>query len=204
MTSLIAPARPIPGVTTASGRPVVRLAGAGAAALALSGVLQLSHLHWIENKVRTGPQHLTMALFVVGVLATLPLLVAIGRRAGRAGRITATACACGQVLICAITTLSNIRGADVSWFNAAAGLGMLLWLPGVVGTAVVAAHRRVLPRLAAVALLATYVGSIPLATSGGGLIAALSWTALTVIVARRALPGTIGGTTARGRRGTGR
>ena len=149
---------------------------AGAAALAAEGVLQLTGLHWgAQMLVRTLPQHLSMALFVAGMIATSPLLLAIGRRAGGAARIAAGVAITGQLLISAITTQSNLVGHDAKAFNTLAGIGMLLWLPALVVLAILVVRRRALPKLAALALVVTFPATLILATKGGGLLAAACW-----------------------------
>ena len=172
-----------PRAVTAAAFPA---ALAGAAALAAEGVLQLTDLHWgTQMLVRTVPQHLAMALFVAGMIATFPLLLAIGRNAAGAARIAAGLAVAGQLLISVITTQSNIAGHDAKVFNAMAALGMLLWAPALVLLAVQAARRRVLPVPAAVALAVTCPATLFLATKGGGLLAAACWLGIAVAVERR-------------------
>lgn len=161
---------------------------AGAAALAAEAMLQLTNLHWgAQMLVRTLPQHLAMALFVAGMLATFPLLLTIGRETGGAARAAAGTAAAGQLLISVITTQSNIAGHDARAFNTLAGLGMLLWACAVIALAIMAARRRVLPAPAAIALAVTCPATVLLATKGAGLLAAACWLAVAVASERRRL-----------------
>ena len=150
----------------------------GAVAFASSGVLQLSGLNWVINKVQTTPQHVDMALFAVAIAATLPAFGWLGNQLGRLGRSAAAALIVGQLIICAITTESNIRGIDASWFNAAAAVANVLWVPPLIVLAVLAYRAAVLPRPLAVGIVVAYVGTIPLAMNGGGLLAAAYWALL--------------------------
>ena len=159
---------------------------AGAAALAAEAMLQLTNLHWgAQMLVGTLPQHLAMALFVAGMIATLPLLFAIGRSTGLAARVAAGLAAAGQLLISVITTQSNIAGHDAKAFNTLAGLGTLVWACALIALAVMAARRRVLPMPAAIALAVTGPATVMLATKGTGLLAAACWLAVAVAFERR-------------------
>lgn len=146
-----------------------------AAAFIASAALQISDLNWVINKVRTVPQHIDMALFVVALAGTLPALAWLGNRLGRIGRVAAGSTVLGQLVICTITTESNIRGIDASWFNAAAAAANLLWVPPLIVLVVLAYRSTVLPRPLAVGLVLAYAGTIPLAPHGGGLLAAAIW-----------------------------
>jgi hypothetical protein len=159
---------------------------AAAAALATSGALQLTNLHWgTQMLVRTLPQHLTMALFVAGMIATFPLLLTIGREAGGVARVAAGVAIAGQLLISVITTQSNITGHDAKAFNTLAGLGMLLWMSALIVLAITAARRRVLPKLTAFALVLTCPAAVLLATRGVGLLAAACWLGIAVTSGRQ-------------------
>jgi hypothetical protein len=155
-----------------------------AAAFAASAVLQLTDLNWVINKVQTVPQHVDMALFSVAIAATMPALGWLGRQLGKYGRMAAGAIILGQLIICAITTQSNIRGVDAAWFNAAAAVANVLWLPPLIVLAVLAYRRTVLPRPLAIGLVIAYAGTIPLAVHGGGLLAAAYWAMVAVHLAK--------------------
>lgn len=142
---------------------------AGAAALSIHG------LDWGKKElVRTIPQHLDMALITAGVLLTIPLCLHLALRAGKAG-VAAAAAITGQLLVCAGTIQSNILGHDTSYFAAVAGVGSLLWVGGLVTVAAAGRRRRVLTLGRALALVATFVATIPMGDHGGGLIAAALW-----------------------------
>lgn len=146
-----------------------------AAAFLASGILQVTDLHWVINKVQTGPQHVVMALFVVALAGTMPALAWLGRRLGRTGRIAAGSVVAGQLVICAITTQSNITGLDAPWFNTAAVVANLLWVPPLIVLVVLAYRSAVVPRPLAIGLVLAYAGTIPLSAHGGGLLAAAYW-----------------------------
>ena len=160
-------------------RPLARIAtvaaGAASVAFAASAVLQLADLNWVINKVQTVPQHLDMAWFAVAIAGTLPALAWLGRQLGRVGRLAAASAIVGQTIICAITTVSNLRGVDASWFNPVAAVANLLWVPPLIALAVLAYRRAAVPRPLAIGLILAYAGTIPLAMNGGGLLAAAYW-----------------------------
>ena len=163
-----------------SGTSRARILAAFVAAAAFTGsaVLQLSDLNWVINEVQTVPQHIDMALFVIAIAGTMPALFWLGARTGRAGRVAAGSAIIGQAVICAITTHSNITGIDATWFNAAAAVANVLWLPALIVLAVLAGRTAAVPWPLAVGLVVAYAGTIPLAPHGGGLLAAAYWALL--------------------------
>jgi hypothetical protein len=116
----------------------------------------------------------------------MPIVIRIGAALGRAGRVAAASIVVGQLVICAITTESNIRGIDASWFNAAATIANVLWLPPLLLLTVLSYRRGTLPRPLAVGLAVAYIGTIPLAINGGGLLAAAYWAMVGTYLSRNA------------------
>jgi hypothetical protein len=149
-----------------------RVAAAGAivggAAFAVAGALQVTGLDWKENAVETPLQHVAMALFAVALVSLVPALRALGRAWPVA--------AAGQLAIAAASTVSNIRGVDASWFPAAAIAGNAVWIAGTIALAVTLFRRR--SRLLAAGIVVAYLGAIPLAPLGGGLLTGAYWIAV--------------------------
>jgi hypothetical protein len=168
-----------------------RLAAAGAAvggaAFAVAGALQATGLDWEENAVETPLQHLTMALFAVGLVAVIPTLAALARLARGRGRYGWIAIAVGQAGVAAASTVSNLRGVDAAWFPAAAIFANGLWVLGTLALAVALWRGRRVPRLVAGGLVVAYVGAIPLAIVGGGLVTGCYWLAISYLLTLGAL-----------------
>jgi hypothetical protein len=142
------------------------------------GALQATGLDWTENAVKTPVQHLTMALYAAALIVVIPAVKALAENAGPRTRWGWIAIAAGQAGVAAASTVSNIRGVDASWFPAVAVAANLAW---IVGTFTVAAGLFRSSRLAAIGLVAAYVGAIPLAVHGGGLITGAYWLALATL-----------------------
>jgi hypothetical protein len=168
-----------------------RLAAAGAvvggSAFAIVGALQATGLNWTENAVETPLQHLTMALFAVGLVAVVPAVAALGRTAGGRARYAWIAIAAGQIGVAAASTVSNARGVDASWFPAVAVAANAAWVLGTVTLAVVLYRARTVPRPIALGLVAAYVGAIPLAVHGGGIVTGCFWLAVAYLLSLGAL-----------------
>jgi hypothetical protein len=86
--------------------------------------------------------------------------------------------AVGQIGVAAASTVSNIRGVDASWFPAAAIASNALWILGTLTLAFALFRMRGIPRLVAVGLVVAYIGAIPLAMVGGGIVTGCYWLAL--------------------------
>jgi hypothetical protein len=153
-------------------------AGVGGALLAASGALQATGLNWTENAVETPAQHVTMALFAAALAALAPAVAYLGRLAPGRGRLGWIGIAAGQLGVAAASILSNIRGVDAGWFPAAAVAANGLWIVGTLVLAVALFRGRHVPRLLAVGLVVAYIGSIPLAIVGGGIVAGAYWLAV--------------------------
>jgi hypothetical protein len=168
-----------------------RLAAAGAAvggaAFAVAGALQATGLDWKENAVETPLQHVTMALFAVALVALVPAVAALGRLAGGRLRLGWIGIALGQVAIAAATTVSNVRGVDAAWFPAMAVAANGIWILGTFALALALYRARRVPRLVAVGLVIAYLGAIPLAMVGGGLVTGSYWLAIAYLLSFGAL-----------------
>jgi hypothetical protein len=154
----------------------------GGAAFAVAGALQATGLDWKENAIETPLQHLTMALVAFALVAVTPALAVLGRSASGRVRHAWIAIAVGQIGVAAASTVSNIRGVDAAWFPAVAVVVNGLWILGTLALAVTLFRTRGVPRLVAVGLVAAYVGSIPLATVGGGILTGCYWLALAYLL----------------------
>lgn len=159
-----------------------RIAAAGAllggAAFSVAGALQATGLRWKENAVETPTQHLTMALFSVGLVAVVPAAALLARYAGSRTRRGWIGIAVGQIGVAIASAVSNVRGVDASWFPAVAVAANLAWIAGTLTLALGLYRAARLPRLAAAGLVVAYLGAIPLATHGGGLLTGAYWLAI--------------------------
>jgi hypothetical protein len=168
-----------------------RLAAAGAAlggaAFAVAGALQATGLNWEENTVETPLQHLTMALFAMGLVAVIPTLAALARYARGRGRYGWVAIAVGQFVVAAAATVSNVRGVDAAWFPAVAVPANGLWVVGTFVLAFALWRARLVSRLVAAGLIVAYVGAIPAATIGGAIVTGCYWLAVGYLLTLGAL-----------------
>lgn len=168
-----------------------RLAAAGAvvggAAFAVAGAMQATGLDWKENAVQTPLQHLTMALFAVALVAVVPAVAALAQFATGRLRYGWIGIAAGQTAVAAASTASNIRGVDPAWFPAVAIVANGLWTVGTFALAVALYRARRVPRLVAAGLVVSYLGAIPLATHGGGILTGCYWLALGYLLTLGAL-----------------
>ena len=167
-----------------SSTPRFAAAGAavGGAAFAVSGALQATGLDWTENAVETPLQHLTMALFAVGLIAVIPAVRALGQLARGRGRYGWIGVAVGQAGVATAATVSNVRGVDASWFPAAAVGSNMLWIVGTFALAFALWRGRLVPRTVAAGLVVAYIGGIPLSTVGGGILTGCYWLAVAYLL----------------------
>lgn len=151
-----------------------------AAALAVTGVLQIVDEQSSESTTHGTVEHVMLALFTVTLLAQVPALLRLGELAGRVPSLIASA---GSVVLGLLGTVSNVRGEDPSFFAAVAAPANLVWFAGLVALAVVLFRRGAVARPVAVVLPFTYLCTIPLAQLGAGLLGAVLW----IVVVRLAL-----------------
>jgi hypothetical protein len=186
MTATVSTAGPI---VRRRPRAAARLVAAGtatAAAFATGAILELTDLHWHANQVHTAAQRITMIAFVVGLLASIPLLAALGRSSGRIGLWAARVAIGAQLTIAGLTTQSVIQGHDAAFFNPVAAVANAVWLIAVITLAASLLRHHAVPRPLAIGVVVAYVCTIPLAQAGGGLLAAGYWLAVAVYLARAA------------------
>ena len=150
----------------------------GGALFAVTGALQATGLNWKENAVESPLQHLTMALFAAGLVVVTPAAAMLADYAGSRMRFGWLGLVVGPVAVAAASTVSNIRGVDASWFPAVAVAANVLWILGTFTLATGLWRARRVPRLLAIGLIVAYVGEIPFATQGGGLVAGGYWLAV--------------------------
>jgi hypothetical protein len=125
------------------------------------------------SKVTGLSGHLVISFFIVGLIAMAPAVIALGRRArpGRAQKVaTAVALATTMLGLTSITSLT--MGHDGVWFNVIAPLTNAVWLFGSIALAVSLRRAGRVGTLIAIGLPVAWIGTIPLATHGGGLITA--------------------------------
>lgn len=167
-----------------------RLAVAGAAlasaSLAVGGILQLTDEQSGQTTV-VGVEHVTLGALTVTLIALIPVVLAFARIAGRAwpGR-TSTA---GLLVLAALTTISNVRGEDPSFFPPVAVVSNLLIVVGLVGLAVTLTRSGGrFPKALAIALPVTWVFVLPLSAIGGGLAASAYWLVVAWLLHQGELP----------------
>ncbi|WP_157530516.1 hypothetical protein [Microtetraspora niveoalba] len=170
-----------------AGNPrALALCSAGTAIASLiAGTLQVVHTPSGEETV-VGIEHLMLVCLAALMLLQIPIVLALGRSAG--SRWGALVAAAGMMLLTVVTTVSNVRGRDASFFAAIAIPANLLWFAGLVAVAVHTYRRRCLPLALAVLLPLTWVFTLPLSSLGGGLLAAAYWGVLGWMLWTRSLP----------------
>jgi hypothetical protein len=166
-----------------------RLAMAGGALFAADGVLQIVH-----SQRNTGSQvvglagHLNLAFFLLALILVSPMFVVLARYA-RPGKAEKAALAAGLgTFVLGVTCISSlVLGHDGVWFNVIAPLTNAAWLFGSLVLAVSLRRARRVPTIVAVGLPVAWVGAIPLATVGGGLIAGAYFLAVGYLAASEAI-----------------
>jgi hypothetical protein len=176
-------------VKNISGSLAGRLAMAGGALFAAAGVVQIVH-----SQRDTGSQvvglagHLSLAFFLLALILVSPTFFVLARyaRPGKAEK-AALAAAVGTFVL-GITSISSlVMGHDGVWFNAIAPLTNAAWLFGSIVLAVSLRRARRVPAIVAFGLPVAWIGTIPLATLGGGLITGAYFLAVGYLAASDAL-----------------
>jgi hypothetical protein len=119
-----------------------------------------------------------MALVAAALVAVVPAAAALSRYASQRLRIAWIGIAAGQAVVAAASTVSNVRGVDADWFPAVAVAANLAWIVGTIALAVGLYRARRVPRALAAGIVVAYIGSIPLATHGGGILTGCFWLAV--------------------------
>jgi hypothetical protein len=149
-----------------------RAAMAGGAFFAADGVLQIVHSQRdTGSKVVGLAGHLNLAFFILALILVAPAFVALARYA-RPGVIQKVALAvAGATTLLGLTSITSlVLGHDGVWFNVIAPLTNAVWLFGSIAMAVSLKRAGRVPALVAIGLPIAWIGTIPLATLGGGLI----------------------------------
>jgi hypothetical protein len=144
---------------------------AAGAAFAAEGVVQLVHSQHTGSQVVGVAGHLNLAFFIAGLLLATPALLGLSRfaRPGLAHKAALAAATATAVL--GVTCISSlVMGHDGVWFNVIAPLTNAAWLFGSIALAVSLKRAGHVPTAVAVGLPVAWIGTIPLATLGGGLI----------------------------------
>jgi hypothetical protein len=160
--------------------PSPRLAALGAAvaavASAVGAVIQVTHEQSSESTVVGTAEHIGLAMFSLMLLAMIPPVIHLARRATgtvRPGVIMAVA----AVALAALATVSNVDGEDASFFAAVAVPTNLAIFGSLVAIAVIGNRRGFDPRWLVIGLPLVQILGLPLSQVGGGLIAAGYWVA---------------------------
>jgi hypothetical protein len=149
----------------------------GGCAYAAAGVVQLIQPQTkSESKVVGLAGHLNLAFFMVGMILTAPAFIALARTVASGVAAKAAWAAAAATTALALTGVSSlIHGSDYPIFLPVAIVTNAAWLGGSIVLAVVLRRRRAVPALVAFGLPVSWIGCIPLAHLGGGLIAGAYW-----------------------------
>jgi hypothetical protein len=161
--------------TNISTRTAALAAMAAGVVIGVGGILQLTDAQSGESTT-VGIEHLGLATFTGLLLLLVPVVLYLGRLAGRP-RI-ATVAVIGQVALALLTVISNIRGEDPSFFPAVAAPANLAIFAGLVTIAVSLKRRGALPKAMAVGLGVVWIVTLPLSNLGGMVLAGGYWLAL--------------------------
>jgi hypothetical protein len=164
-------------ITSFSNRIAAPAALGAGAAWAADGVLQLIHPQTSSDTLVVGTAgYVNLALFVTALILVTPAFIALGEKLGtklarRAGR----AAAAGTLLLALTGTSSLAHGRDYSFFPPVAAVTNAAWLLGSIALAIALKRTHTAPAWAVYGLPLAWIGSIPLATHGGGLITGAYW-----------------------------
>ena len=139
------------------------------AALVVGGVIQLTDEQSGVNTVVGTVEHVGLATFSLMLVALVPLILHLGRLAGRV-RLTQVAAAAMGVLA-ALSVSSNINGEDLAIFPVIAAPANLIVF-GTLITLAVGLPKRGVSLPVAIALPLTWVLALPGSQVGGGIAAA--------------------------------
>ena len=162
------------------------LAGAAAAA---GGVAQIVHSQRHSgNNVVGLAGYMTLSFFVVFLISMAPSFIALARRA-RAGHAqkAAVAAAAGTLVLGLTSITSLINGRDLGIFNVIAPLTNAAWLFGSIIIAVSLKRAGKVSTAVSVGLPIAWVGTIPLGTLGGGVIAGAYYLAIGYLLVNDAI-----------------
>jgi hypothetical protein len=161
----------------------------GGGFFAAEGILQLVHSQRdTGSKVVGLAGHLNLAFFMLGLILVAPTFIALARyaRPGKA-QSAALAAAAGCLVLGLTSSTSLAMGHDGVWFNVLAPLTNAAWLFGSIALAVSLKRAGRVPTAVAVCLPVAWIGTIPLATIGGGLITGAYFLAVGYLLANEGM-----------------
>lgn len=130
-------------------------------------------------------EHLVLALYAICLLLLVPAYRGLAACAG--GRRSAQVATVGMVLLAVGMTATNLHDEDYGWFAPVAGVANALWLFGTIAFAVSMYRAGRVPRWAAVGVVITWIGGIPLSQLGGATLPGAYWLAIAVLLGARTL-----------------
>lgn len=171
--------------TNISSRTAAKAAMAAGVVIAVGGIIGITHTESGESTT-VGIEHLYLATFTGLLVLLVPVVLYLGRLAGRP--TAAKAAITGQVVLAALTVISNVRGEDPSFFAAVAGPTNLLIFGGLVALAVALKRNGSLPTPMAVGLGLVWILTLPLSSVGGMVVAGGYWFAVGWMLEHGELP----------------
>jgi hypothetical protein len=166
-----------------------RAAILGGAALTACGVTQIVHSQrGADSQVVGVAGYLALSFFIAATLGIAPSFIVLARRArSRAAAWAALAAAAGTTILGLTSITSIVNGHDLALFNVVAPLTNAAWLLGSIILAVSLKRARSVPAAVAIGLPITWVATIPLGTSGGGVIAGAYYLTIGYLMASDAI-----------------
>jgi hypothetical protein len=162
--------------TNISTRVVAISATIASLMLAANAVMQVTHDYSGETTVIGFIEHLMLAGFSATLIVLIPVVLYLGRAAGRT--TAANVVVVGMVGLAIISTISNVRGEDLSIFPFVAISTNLMQFVGLTIIGVALRRRLGVPRWVAIGLPLTMIFGLPLSHFGGTAVAGAYWLAL--------------------------
>lgn len=150
-------------------------AGAAGVALAVTGMIRVTDTPSGETTV-VGIEHAQLAALSFALVALVPLVLYIGRVAGR--HRSAAVAVTGQVVLATLCVISNVRGEDPSFFPPVAATTNLMIFVGWTALAVALKRAAVVPAAVAIGLPIMQVLIFPGSAVGGPVIAGMCFAAV--------------------------
>jgi len=171
-------------ITSFSIRIAAPAALTAGAAWAADGVLQLIDPQTSSSTLVVGTAgYANLALFVAALILVSPAFVALGEKPGtKLARRAGIAAAAGTFLLALTGVTSLAHGRDYPFFPAVATVTNAAWLLGSIALAIALKRTRTAPAWIAYGLPVAWIGTIPLATHGGGLITGAYWMVTSLLV----------------------
>lgn len=150
---------------------------------AVGAVIQLTHEQSGESTTIGAVEHVAASMFSVMMLALIPAVAFLARRATGDVRPAIPVAVAGTALS-VLGLSSNIMGEDASFFGFVAAPSLLVMLGSFTVIAVKGSRMGQVPKALAIGLPLMLVASISLSPLGGGLLAAGYWAALAAFAVR--------------------